>query len=64
MYKITIVDLPVKIGDFPLLCKRVPEGTEFLLCMYIAFPWSIQCDDDPASTHWDGKRVRLDLAIV
>ena len=28
MYKITIVDVPVKTGDFPLLCKRVPEGTE------------------------------------
>ena len=24
---IEIVDIPIKHGDFPLLCKRSPEGT-------------------------------------
>jgi hypothetical protein len=25
---IEIVSLPIKHGDFPLLCKRLPEGVE------------------------------------
>ena len=24
---VEIVDLPIKHGDFPLLCKRLPEGS-------------------------------------
>ena len=29
---IEIVDLPVKNGDFPWLCKRLPEGTPLRTC--------------------------------
>ena len=26
---IEIVDLPIQNGDFPLICKRLPEGIKF-----------------------------------
>jgi len=32
---IEIVDLPIKHGDFPLLCKRLPEGTHIDVYIYI-----------------------------
>ena len=35
---IEIVDFPIKNGDFPLLCKRLPEGIPKFLTCYNQIP--------------------------
>ena len=53
---IEIVDFPIKNGDFPLLCKRLPEGTEYRFLALQAL-WIVPMRDEPLTQKfpWVGR---------
>jgi hypothetical protein len=60
---IEIVDFPIENGDFPLFCKRLPEGMYIYIYFLGGGPVS-QIQDDVSGCTLQTIHVRWDFPII